>query len=137
MNRAHIIKTAFMPLGRASVNVEYELIDGEAQVLNAFINGQWTDPQDWIAPSVFDGWQEELTRGHREDLARLHADGAAMLKRIQDGQGAWVLGDQSRKSRLTAESGEGGAWLAKGAWTLSSEQMRAVDDTAGIVGEAA
>ena len=64
-------------------------------------------------------------------------EGRAMLRRAMDNQGAWILGDQSRKSRLTAESGEGGAWLAKGAWTLSSEQMRAVDDAAGIVGEAA
>lgn len=58
---------AFMPLGKASVNVEYELVDGEAQVLNAYINGMWVDPQDWLAPAVFDGWQAELTRSHRED----------------------------------------------------------------------
>lgn len=101
----HIIKTAFMPLGRASVNVEYELVDDEAQVLNVLINGMWIDPQDYIAPHVFDGWQSELTREHREDQARIHADGAAMLKRIQEGQGAWILG---------------------------AEQMAAVDDTAGI-----
>jgi hypothetical protein len=110
MTRTHIIKTAYMPLGKASVNVEYELVDDEAQVLNVYINGMWTDPQDWIAPSVFDGWQEELTRGHREDMARLHADGRAFLKRVQEGQGAWILG---------------------------AEQARAMDETAGIVGEAA
>lgn len=91
MSTAHIIKTAHMPLGRASVNVEYELIDGQAQVLNAFINGMWTDPQDWIAPELFDNWQAELTRGAREDAARVSEDGAAFLKRIGSGQLAYVL----------------------------------------------
>lgn len=91
LSRQHIIKTAYMPMGRASVNVEYELVDGEAQVLNAFINGMWTDPQDWLAPSVFDGWQSELTQGHREDEARTREDGKAMLNRIMEGQGLYLL----------------------------------------------
>jgi hypothetical protein len=110
MTRTHIIKTAYMPLGKASVNVEYELVDDEAQVLSVFINGMWTDPQDWISPVLFDRWQAELSRGHREDMARLHSDGAAFLKRVSDYQGAWVL---------------------------DAKQAAAVDETAGIVGEAA
>lgn len=88
---SHIIRTAYMPLGKSSVNVEYELVDGQAQVLNAFINGIWTDPEDFLAESVFDDWQAELTRNAREDAARLSEDGAAFLKRIGSGQLAYLL----------------------------------------------
>lgn len=55
-----------LPLGNASVLVEYEIVDGDAQVLQALINGMWIDPQDFLAESIFDSWQEELTRQHRD-----------------------------------------------------------------------
>ncbi len=58
---------AWMPLSKASVFVEYEVIDSDAQVLAVLINGMWIDPQDVLADHVFDGWQEELTRQVRAD----------------------------------------------------------------------
>ena len=77
---------AWMPLGNASVFVEYELIDGQAQVLSMFINGMWVDPQDVLADHMFDRWQSELSRSLEDeaeqysrprlsnDIEAVHAD---------------------------------------------------------------
>lgn len=56
----------YMPLGKASVEVEYEVMDGEATVLFACINGMWINADEFLPEFVVDGWTEELNRQAKE-----------------------------------------------------------------------
>jgi hypothetical protein len=58
--------TAYMPLDRASVSVTYQLDGTEATVTEVQINGMFCDPSV-IAENILQGWEEELSRGARED----------------------------------------------------------------------
>ena len=60
------IKKQRMPLGKASVEVEFEVIDGQATVLFVCINGMWIDADEFIDSFVVDGWNELLTSQARE-----------------------------------------------------------------------
>lgn len=62
-----MIRKAHMPLGKASVEVEYEVMDGEATVLFASVNGMWIDAGEFLAEFVVEGWEEELSRQAGED----------------------------------------------------------------------
>lgn len=61
-----MISKAHMPLGKASVEVEYEVVDGEATVLFASVNGIWIDAGEFLPEFVVDGWNELLTSQARE-----------------------------------------------------------------------
>lgn len=62
-----MIHKANMPLGKASVEVEYEVMDGEATVLFACINGMWIDAGEFLPEFVVEGWEAELSRQAREE----------------------------------------------------------------------
>ena len=59
-------------LGDLSVTIEYETERGEAQtwdypgceasvsILQVFLNGCWVDPQDFVADSVIERWEQEI-----------------------------------------------------------------------------
>lgn len=48
-------------LDGAPVLVEYTHADGVATVVSALINGTWIGPRDYIADSVVDAWDRELS----------------------------------------------------------------------------
>lgn len=60
-------QAAFMPLGKASVKVEYEIVDGQAIVLRALINGMVLDAEEAIPPATQDAWEQELTDAFKRD----------------------------------------------------------------------
>lgn len=60
------IKKDRMPLGKASVEVEYEVSGGEATVLFVMINGIWIDADEFIAAVEVESWNAELTRQHKQ-----------------------------------------------------------------------
>ena len=60
------IKKQRMPLGKASVEVEFEVVDGQATVLFVCINGMWIDADEFLAEFVVDGWNELLTSQARD-----------------------------------------------------------------------
>ena len=60
-------RLAHMPLGNASVLVEYELLDDRCCVLGALINGQMVDPEVFMHPDYLESWQEELFAMHKRD----------------------------------------------------------------------
>lgn len=62
-----MIRKAHMPLGKASVEVEYEVTDGEATVLFASVNGIWIDAGEFLPEFVVEGWESELTSQAGED----------------------------------------------------------------------
>lgn len=62
-----MIRKAHMPLGKASVEVEYEVTGGEATVLFASVNGIWIDAGEFLAEFVVEGWEDELSRQAAED----------------------------------------------------------------------
>jgi hypothetical protein len=59
-------------LGELTVQIEYETEGGEAQtwdhpgceasvsILQVFLNGCWVDPQDFVADSVIERWEQEI-----------------------------------------------------------------------------
>lgn len=61
------IQKQHMPLGKASVEVEYEVMDGEATVLFASVNGIWIDAGEFLPEFVVEGWKSELTRQAGEE----------------------------------------------------------------------
>lgn len=60
------IKKDRMPLGKASVEVEYGVVGDQASVLWVLINGIWIDADEHIAEFFVQGWNELLTRRHQE-----------------------------------------------------------------------
>lgn len=61
----------FMPLGDASVWVEYEFVGERVSILATLINGTIQDPDGLIAERQLELWAEELERSHKSDAAKL------------------------------------------------------------------
>jgi hypothetical protein len=60
-------QAAFMPLGKASVKVEYEIVNGQAIVLRALINGMVLDAEEAIPFTALAAWEQELTDAFKRD----------------------------------------------------------------------
>ncbi|MEN9885578.1 MAG: hypothetical protein RL758_156 [Pseudomonadota bacterium] len=60
-------QATFMPLGNASVKVEYEVVSGQAIVLRALINGMVLDAEEVIPAHIRDAWEQELTDAYKRD----------------------------------------------------------------------
>ena len=56
-----------MPLGNASVLVEFEMQDGDALVINVLINGMWIDAEDYLSTVTVRRWEETLSEDARND----------------------------------------------------------------------
>lgn len=60
-------RLAHMPLGNASVLVEYELLDDRCNVLQMLVNGSMVDAECYLHPKTLEAWEAELFDSHKRD----------------------------------------------------------------------